>query len=460
MLNLSTIFFRKFTLILITLFLVLVIFFYFILKNLIQEQTKTNMLHNIIIVSSVINNFDNIDQKIKELKNNFGFRITIIDKNGIVLAETDKDKNLLENHINRDEIIQAKSKEFGYAIRYSNTFKKDFLYVAKQFVLNGEPYYIRMAKNLNDTNREFLSIGYKTFLIFLIFLVIALFASFKIGKDIEYEIKSILLFLKDLAKQKKEQKIESTYSIEFDKITKLLSSVSESLSKKNKQKSKYTARLKLSNRQKDDIISAISHEFRNPIAVISGYTQTLLTDKDINQNIRDRFLEKIKTNANKMSTMIDRLRLSIRLDDGEIETKIKSVSLKTLILNQIDDLKSAYPNREIFFEGEDITKEIDETIFGVAVINLIENALKYSKDKVSVTLDHEKIIVKDYGIGINQKEIENITKKFYRVSANGWNNSLGVGLSLVQNILNAHHFKLEIQSIENEGSAFSIVFNN
>jgi two-component system, OmpR family, sensor histidine kinase VanS len=49
------------------------------------------------------------------------------------------------------------------------------------------------------------------------------------------------------------------------------------LFKKDKQKAKYTAKLKLSNRQKDDIISAISHEFKNPIAVISGYTQTLLS---------------------------------------------------------------------------------------------------------------------------------------------------------------------------------------
>ncbi|MBI3874209.1 MAG: HAMP domain-containing histidine kinase [Arcobacter sp.] len=192
--------------------------------------------------------------------------------------------------------------------------------------------------------------------------------------------------------------------------------------------------------------------------MISGYTQTLLTDKDINQTIRDKFLEKIATNANKMTTMIDRLRLSIRLDDGQMETKMRSVNLKTLILHQIDDLKSTYPARDISFEGDDIEKEVDETLVGVAIINIIENALKYSQDRIFVKLDNEKISVVDNGIGINQNEIENITKKFYRVSTNGWNNSLGVGLSLVQNILNGHNFKLHIESIENEGSTFEIVF--
>jgi signal transduction histidine kinase len=95
---------------------------------------------------------------------------------------------------------------------------------------------------------------------------------------------------KNLTKQKRGAVIESKYSLEFNKITKLLTNVSDSLAKKDKQKAKYTAKLKLSNRQKDDIISAISHEFKNPIAVISGYTQTLLVDKDINQKIRDKFL--------------------------------------------------------------------------------------------------------------------------------------------------------------------------
>ena len=428
------------------------------IKDLLQEQTKTDILHNIMIISMETKDFNNLDEKAKELKTNLGFRITIIDKNGVVLAETDKDKSLLENHLNRNEIVQAKFKEYGSAIRYSETLKKDFLYVAKQFVINDEPYYIRMARDLEHIDSEFVSIGYKVMFIFFIFLSIALFASFKLGKNIEYEITSILNFLKNLAKQKKEQKIESNYSTEFNKITKLLSIVSESLVKSNKQKAKYTAKLKLSNRQKDDIISAISHEFKNPIAVISGYTQTLLTDKDINQNIRDRFLEKIEANANKMTDMIDRLRLSIRLDDGQMETKIKATNIKTLILNQIDDLKGAYPNREIIFEGTEITKEVDETIFGVAIVNLVENALKYSKDNIKVILNNEKISVIDHGIGINPNEIENITKKFYRVSSNGWNNSLGVGLSLVVNILSAHNFKLEIESIENEGSTFNIIF--
>jgi signal transduction histidine kinase len=459
MLKLHSIFLRRFILIFFGLFLILGVVFYFFIKEVFIEQTKIDLLHNVTIFSSNLENFDQIDEKVKNLNKLIGLRITIIDSNGVVIAESDKDKTLLENHLQRVEIIQSKFNDYGTAIRYSTTVKKDLLYVSKKMLINNNEYFIRMARDLEHIDSEFLALGIKVGGIFFIFIVLGLFATLKISKNIEQEIRLILEFLKNLTKQKRAEKIDSKYSIEFNKITKLLTNVSESLVKKDKQKAKYTAKLKLSNRQKDDIISAISHEFKNPIAVISGYTQTLLTDKEINQKIRDKFLEKIATSAKKMTTMIDRLRLSIRLEDGKMENKMKSVHLKELIKNQIEDLKEAYPNREVIFEGDDIVKDVDETLFGVAIINVIENALKYSQDRVYVKLTNEKISVKDNGIGIAPKEIENITKKFYRVSTNGWNNSLGVGLSLVSNIVTLHNFRLNIISTPNEGSTFEILLS-
>ena len=458
MLKLHSLFFRKFALIYLGLFFVLGVGFYFFLKNSIENQTKTDLLHNITIFGAGLTSIDGIDQKTQNLKKLLGFRITVIDENGIVIAETDKQKHLLENHLNRIEVIQARYQEYGSAIRQSDTVKKDLLYVAKQFQIDRKIYYIRMARDLDQIQKEFFETVWRVGIVFFLFLALALFVSLQLSKDLEIEINKILRFLKLLTKQKKAEIIDSKHSSELSKITRLLSAVSQSLSKKEKQKAKYTAKLKLSNRQKDDIISAISHEFKNPIAVISGYSQTLIDDKEINQTIQKKFLEKILSNARKMTTMIDRLRLSIRLDDGKIESKKKQVNLKELIKNQIDDLKSAYPKREILFDGEDLIVEVDETLFGIAIINIIENGLKYSQDRVYVTLTKESIMVRDNGIGIPQKEIENITKKFYRVTTNGWNNSLGVGLSLVQNILIHHNFKLQIESKENEGSTFTIVF--
>ncbi|MBI3874210.1 MAG: hypothetical protein HY307_04335 [Arcobacter sp.] len=84
------------------------------IHNIFQEQIKTDILHNIITFSTQIKNLDDIDDKVKELHKLLGFRITIIDKNGVVLAESDKDKSLLENHLNRSEVLQSKHLFFSF----------------------------------------------------------------------------------------------------------------------------------------------------------------------------------------------------------------------------------------------------------------------------------------------------------------------------------------------------------
>ena len=75
-----------------------------------------------------------------------------------------------------------------------------------------------------------------------------------------------------------------------------------------------------------------------------------------------------------------------------------------------------------------------------------------------IEFDSKSLKIIDTGIGISEKNLQNITNKFYRVHENSWNNSLGLGLFIVNNITKLHNFSLEITSIENEGSTFSIKF--
>ncbi|MGB3750014.1 MAG: ATP-binding protein, partial [Arcobacteraceae bacterium] len=385
-------------------------------------------------------------------------RITIIADDGTIYGESDKDFETMNNHLNRVEIIQAKHQPYGSSIRYSNTIKKELLYVAKKFQLDETKYYIRIARDIELVNQKFFDVSLKISLVFLLFMASAFYISLRISKNVQAQTQHIVDFLHTLSNQKKAVIINSTYSLEFHTITKLLTSVSQSLSKKSKQKSKYTAKLKLLNRQKDDIISAISHEFKNPIAVISGYTQTLLEDLEINQNIREKFLGKVLSNAQKLTAMIDRLRLSTKLEENKQSYTFKKCNIKELLSQISDDLEATYKDREIIILGPDVVVEADETMFSIAMTNIIENALKYSQDNVIIEINAKYISIKDTGIGIKESDISKITNKFYRVSSNEWNNSLGIGLSLVKNIIELHKFSLEITSIENEGSTFKIVF--
>ena len=458
MLKLHDIFLRKFILLFSVIFIILGAVVYIWIKNIYINQTKIDLLHNIDIVALNIKSFENIDAKAKEIEKSIGLRVTIINKEGVVIAESDKNKKDMDNHKNRAEIIQSKYQEYGSIIRKSDTVNKELLYVSKKMFLNDTEYYIRMARDIEEINNEFLSLSYKIALLFIFFIALSFLVALSVSKKVEIETTNILEFLSNLTKQNQELKIESNYSLEFNKITNFLTEVSHALFKKDKQKSKYTAKLKLSNRQKDDIISAISHEFKNPIAVISGYTQTLLDDKEIHANIRDKFLRKISSNSDKLTSMIDRLRLSLKLEEGTQSQNFTMVNLPKITRQIIDDLKISYPQREINLKYTNVKIKADETMIRIAIENLIENALKYSQDNVSVDISSEILSVIDTGIGINEKDISKITNKFYRVSNNTWNNSLGVGLSLVSNIAKFHKFELIINSIENEGSTFTIRF--
>jgi len=456
---LHSIFLKKFSLLFISMFLILGIVVYFWIKDIYIEQIKSNLLHNIEIISLELNHTNNLNKLAKDIKKRTYLRVTIINQDGKVIAESDKDYKYMENHYNRKEIVQARLNNIGSIIRYSHTVKKELLYVAKKFKTKNNTYYIRVAKDINSINKQFLSLSLQIIFILLLFIGFAFYISLKISEDVQYETTKIFNFLKKLTNTKKAITIESNYSKEFSKITKLLTSVSSSLAKKQKQKSKYTAKLKLANRQKDDIISAISHEFKNPITVINGYIQTLLENKNINKDLLEKFLLKIDTNSKKLATMIDRLRLSIKLDENKQAINLQKIELKPFVLNIIDDIKQIYPNRNIELNIiENPTINIDKTLFEIALLNIIENGLKYSQDDIKIEIANDYIEIEDYGIGIEEKELEKIKNKFYRVSNNSWDNSLGLGLFLVQTIIKLHNFSLEIKSIKNQGTIIKIIF--
>ena len=355
--------------------------------------------------------------------------------------------------------MQSDKEEFGYKIRHSNTINRDLLYIVKKYKFKDETIYIRLAKELESIRDQIFSLGIKIFIVLTLFFVFILSITYKMSSQIEKEIQKIVTFLTLIAKKQKPSYISSDLSVEFASLTKLLTKVSQILTKKDKKKSKYTAKLQLANQQKDDIISAISHEFKNPIAVINGYSQTLLDDQDLNPNIRNKFLHKIHRNGTKLSDLIDTLRLSIKLDNGKQSMSFHTINLHEIILDTAENIKLNYPKRGVIIEGDtNIKIKADPSLFSVVIANLIENAFKYSEDEVKVKFDENSLAVIDSGIGISKSDLENITSKFYRVHENSWNNSLGLGLFIVKNILNLHNFSLQIESEENEGSTFSIKF--
>jgi signal transduction histidine kinase len=450
---------RKFILIFSILFLIVGAIVYYWSKEFYINQTRDSLLNNIELISFELKPDSDLDDLALKIKQNLNLRLTIISHEGKVIAESHKDKTKMDNHKYRDEIIQSNKADYGYKIRHSKTVDKNLLYIAKKYTFNTKDIYIRLSKELNSINEQIISLGLKIFGVLALFFIGIFIITYKISKEIEKETLKIVNFLTSLTKKNKNTYLKSSYSLEFSDITNLLTKVAQILVKKDKQKSKYTNKLQASNKQKDDIISAISHEFKNPIAVINGYSQTLLDDDNIDRDIQKKFLTKIYKNGTKLSDLIDTLRLSIKLDSGQQSMNFITINLYEILIDSIENIKLNYPKRDVIIKGDKtFCIKADPSLFSVVISNLVENAFKYSENKVLVNFDKNRLDIIDTGIGISSKNLDRITNKFYRVHENSWNNSLGLGLFIVNNIINLHNFSLDIHSVENQGSTFSVKF--
>ncbi len=461
MLKIHQLFLRTYLAIFVAILITVTLSTYFWAKNLYLNQVEKNLIQNIDILSVILEDtkdINSIKDIIKDLSKKLNLRISIINENGEVVAESHKNIEDIKNHSNRVEIIEAKNIGLGKDTRVSETLNKDLIYIAKKVSFNEEIYYLRMADYTNKITDNFKKLTFEIFIYISFFLIIAFISTYFISIKIQRETDSILHFLKEITNKKKPIFLQSNYTFEFYKIAKLLNKVAKKISKKDEIKAKHTAKLTLANRQKDDIISAISHEFKNPIAIISGYSQTLIEDENLSQTLKIKFLNKILSNSNKMSQIVDKLRLTLKLQDNNHKLILNKVSIKKIVENSISDLKIKYKNREIKVLGVDKEINADEILIGIAISNLIENALKYSQEDVIIEINENSISITDKGIGISQENLENIFKKYYRATSNNWNNSLGLGLFIVKSILNVHNFKLEINSKIGNGSTFKIYY--
>lgn len=461
MLKIHQLFLRTYLAIFVAILITVTLSTYFWAKNLYLNQVEKNLIQNIDILSVILEDtkdINSIKDIIKDLSKKLNLRISIINENGEVVAESHKNIEDIKNHSNRVEIIEARNIGLGKDTRVSETLNKDLIYIAKKVSFNEEIYYLRMADYTNKITDNFKKLTFEIFIYISFFLIIAFISTYFISIKIQRETDSILHFLKEITNKKKPIFLQSNYTFEFYKIAKLLNKVAKKISKKDEIKAKHTAKLTLANRQKDDIISAISHEFKNPIAIISGYSQTLIEDENLSQTLKIKFLNKILSNSNKMSQIVDKLRLTLKLQDNNHKLILNKVSIKKIVENSISDLKIKYKNREIKVFGVDKEINADEILIGIAISNLIENALKYSQEDVIIEINENSISITDKGIGISQENLENIFKKYYRATSNNWNNSLGLGLFIVKSILNVHNFKLEIDSKIGNGSTFKIYY--
>lgn len=218
-----------------------------------------------------------------------------------------------------------------------------------------------------------------------------------------------------------------------------------------------------------EFISNVSHELKTPLTVISGFIETLGSMFKNNEKNHKNILKMMGAQAYRMSKLIDDLLLLSNVESSISQNRSEKLLINTMINKIKKDIsvldaknhKIKYQiNNDLRIYGS--KKEIES-----AFTNLIINAIRYTDKNGSVTISWGLINglpifeVRDTGNGIEQKHINRITERFYRVDLDRSRDSggTGLGLSIVKNIIKQHDGELKISSEVGKGSSFKLIFS-
>ncbi|GKH60933.1 two-component sensor histidine kinase [Campylobacter ureolyticus] len=334
--------------------------------------------------------------------------------------------------------------------------KKPIIYEASSVKIANKSYIIVVATNLENSYINLKNLFLKLFLIFTVFLILTYLINRIFSKIIGKEIVKINFFLDKISKKDYSFNISNSFIKEIDSIYKKLNQVKIDIIKLDKKLNQKAAKIRLKNTQLEGILSAISHEFKNPVAIIKASSDTLKNDPLMSEEFKNKFIEKIIKNSQKIVNLVDKIKLSFT--QKEITLNINEFSLKEIAKDVKNELLEKYKDRNILISGNDTLIKADKILIKQVILNLSENALKYSNDEIILQINEHSFFVKDRGIGIEEENLNLITKRYFRISKNNWDNSLGLGLYIVKQILKIHNFNFIIKSEFGKGSIFGFEF--
>lgn len=515
---------------------------------------------------------------VREFHKQIGGRITIIDKNGKVLGDSNVDPSqvaYMENHRYRQEVIQALEKGIGISMRHSSTLNIDFLYVAVPFEKAGQIEGVTRiafeAKIIQLTNKYILETSVVSALAALILaLILSIIYSGKIVTPIRNITKHAVkiaegnyddkIFIKtgdeievlgntiNIMGEKLKENIDALTD-NNNKMLSILSSMKEAIIavdmnykiilvnkaamdlfdiredvmnehllkvvRNNRlhkvykdiiegqfigeQEIEYTdnrllkihtdfiksdrddyrlgvfaliediTQIKKLENIRKDFVANVSHELKTPLTSIGGFVETLQSGAAEKPEVRNKFLDIIAIETARLKRLIEDLLIISDIESGRTSRTNENIKVKDALTETVSLIEQLAEERKITikmdFPAEDILIHGNLDRFKQMMLNLVENAVKYSNDNTSVNISvipkfgKVYISVKDQGIGIPAEYIPRLFERFYRVdkSRSQKAGGTGLGLAIVKHIVNLFDGEIKVESKEGEGSTFTVI---
>jgi two-component system phosphate regulon sensor histidine kinase PhoR len=220
-------------------------------------------------------------------------------------------------------------------------------------------------------------------------------------------------------------------------------------------------------RQRNNMVSMFAHDMKSPIIAIHGFVHRLLAEKDNLTESQENYLRVIEREAENVESQINDFLEFSRLQSGRLRLNLGTTSLDKELLELFEKyrLRALEKGLELKYQSEEPLSmiEADTTLLNRAFSNLMDNAIKFSKEKGTIRMtaretDREiAVSIQDEGIGIDPEELPYIFDPFHR-SERGEREGYGIGLAAAKTIINAHGGQIYVSSEPEKGSIFTLSF--
>lgn len=369
-------------------------------------------------------------------------RITLIGAEGEVLYESLLNKDEMDNHNERPEIIEAREKGEGEAIRYSATSGTHTFYYAER-LQNGN--VLRIGRDSVSVNR----IMVNTLVIVLVIALCILFVCMGIS---HYLTKKLVEPIEKLTTNIMLVDENNVY----EEIRPFVNTIKEqhvNIINNAQLRQEFTAN--------------VSHELKTPLTAISGYAE-LIGNGMTGKEDTIRFSNEIHSNANRLLSLINDIIKLSELDEADHQMEMERIDLYKLAENcaQMMQVTAEKQGIRLILQGESTMVMANKGLMDEVFYNLCSNAIRYNKPGGSVTVtvgtkdERPFLSVADTGIGIPKECQERVFERFYRVdkSRSKSTGGTGLGLAIVKHIVAQHNAALHLDSELGEGTTIKIVF--
>lgn len=369
-------------------------------------------------------------------------RITLIGTDGEVLYESLLNKDEMDNHNERPEIMEAREKGEGEAVRYSATSGTHTFYYAER-LQNGN--VLRIGRDSVSVNR----IMVNTLVIVLVIALGILFVCMGIS---HYLTKKLVEPIEKLATNIMLVDENNVY----EEIRPFVNTIKEqhiNIINNAQLRQEFTAN--------------VSHELKTPLTAISGYAE-LIGNGMTGKEDTIRFSNEIHSNANRLLSLINDIIKLSELDEADHQMEMEKIDLYKLAENCVQMMQVIAEKQgiKLTLQGESAMAMANKGLMDEVFYNLCSNAIRYNKPGGSVTVtvgtkdERPFLSVADTGIGIPKECQERVFERFYRVdkSRSKSTGGTGLGLAIVKHIVAQHNAALHLDSEPDEGTTIEIVF--